>query len=162
MKTKSIESLLAEHPFFKNLPAKYVKLIAGCGSNVHFKAGEVIFLESEEANQFYVVRHGKIAVQMFAAQRGSITIQTIQDGEILGWSWLIPPYHWRFDARAIDATSAIALDGKCLRKKCEKDRELGYELLKRFAYVITQRLELTRLQLLDMYGVHTQKDKTHV
>ena len=73
---------------------------------------------------------------------------------MLGWSWIIPPYHWHYDARAIEPTSAIALDAKCLRIKCEEDHDLGYELLKRFTNVITQRLEATRLQLLDVYGVH--------
>jgi hypothetical protein len=76
------------------------------------------------------------------------------EGEILGWSWLIPPYNWHFDARAVELTRAIALDGKCLRNKCEQDHDLGYELLKRFAHIMEQRLQATRLQLLDVYGNH--------
>jgi CRP-like cAMP-binding protein len=74
-------------------------------------------------------------------------------GEVLGWSWLIPPYHWKFDARAIEQTRALALDGKCLRTKCEEDHDLGYELLKRFAQIMEERLQATRLQLLDVYGL---------
>ena len=80
-----------------------------------------------------------------------ITVQTIREGEILGWSWLIPPYRWRFDAKAADLTRAIALDGKCLRTKSEEDHDLGYELMKRFAGIIVERLESARLQLLDVY-----------
>lgn len=157
MTLQTIESLIKEQPFFKDLSAKYIELIAGCGTNVHFKAGKTIFQEGKKADKFYVIRRGKVAIDIFAAPRGAITIQTIQDGEILGWSWLIPPYIWRFDARAIEETSTIALDGKCLRGKCEKDHELGYELLKRFAEVITRRLELTRIQLLDIYGQTLKK-----
>ena len=77
---------------------------------------------------------------------------TLGEGDILGWSWLMPPYHWQFHARAVEVTRAIALDGKCLRTKCEQNHDLGYELLKRFCHIIERRLEATRLQLLDVYG----------
>jgi len=150
---ETLEPILAQHPFLKDLEPKYVKLIAGCASNVRFNTGQYVFREGEEANQFYMIRQGKVAVQILAAQRGVITVQTIGEGEILGWSWLIPPYRWRFDARALEPTRAIALDGKCLRTKSEEDHDLGYELLKRFSSVIAERLEATRLQLLDVYRI---------
>lgn len=152
---RTLEPYLAEHPFLKDLDQKFLKILVGCASNVRFDAGQFIIREGSEANNFYIIRHGKVSVEVFAAGRGSITIQTIGEGDILGWSWLIPPYSWRFDARAIELTRAIALDGKCLREKCEQDHDLGYELLKRFSHIITQRLEATRLQLLDIYGAHT-------
>jgi CRP/FNR family cyclic AMP-dependent transcriptional regulator len=152
---ETLERILAEHPFFKELEARHLQLIVGCAANVRFDAGQVIFREGEEANQFYVIRHGKVALEIFAPGRGPIIVETLGEGEILGWSWLIPPYHWHFNARAIELTRAIALDGKCLRTKCEEDHDLGYELLKRFAHVIEQRLQATRLQLLDIYGIHS-------
>lgn len=151
---ETLEPILAEHPFVKGLAPHYIQLIVGCASNVRFEAGQFLFHEDEEANTFYIIRHGKVAVDVFAAERGPITIQTIGDGEVLGWSWLIPPYQWHFDARAVELTRAIALDAKCLRTKCEEDHHLGYELLKRFSHIIEQRLEATRLQLLDMYSAH--------
>jgi CRP-like cAMP-binding protein len=151
----TLETLLAEHPFLKGLEAHNLQLIVGCASNVRFDAGEFIFREGEEANQFYIIRHGKVALEIYTPERGPITIETLGEGEILGWSWLFPPYHWHFDARAVELTRAIALDGKCLRTKCEQDHTLGYELTKRFAHIITQRLQATRLQLLDVYGVHS-------
>ncbi len=151
---QSLEPYLAEHPFLKGLEPNHIKILAGCASNVRFDVGQFILREGEDANNFYIIRHGKVAIELFAAERGAITIQTIGEGEILGWSWLIPPYRWRFDARAIEITRAIALDGKCLRTKCEQDHNLGYELLKHFAHVIALRMEATRLQLLDVYGVH--------
>ena len=152
---QSLEPYLAEHPFLKGLEPNHLKILVGCASNVRFDVGQFILREGEEANNFYIIRHGKVAIELFAAERGAITIQTIGEGEILGWSWLIPPYRWRFDARAVDLTRAIALDGKCLRTKCEQDHNLGYELLKRFAHVIALRLEATRLQLSDVYGIRT-------
>ena len=152
---ENLERILAEHPFLKGLDPEYLQLVAGCAANVKFDAGELLFREGEEANSFYIIRQGKVAVETFAPERGSLIIDTLTEGEVLGWSWLIPPYHWHFDARAVELTRAIALDGKCLRTKCEHDKNLGYELLKRFSHIIEQRLQSTRLQLLDLYGVRS-------
>lgn len=152
---ETLEPILAQHPFLKDLEPHHIKLIVGCASNVRFDAGEFIFREGEEAEQFYIIRAGKVALEIFSPDRGPIIIDTLGEGEILGWSWLIPPYHWRFDAQATELTRAIALDGKCLRTKCEEDHNLGYELLKTFAHLVAQRLDATRLQLLDLYGVHS-------
>lgn len=152
---QTLEPILAEHPFLKGLDAQYLKLLVGCASNVRFNAGQFIFREGEEANEFYMIRQGKVALEILGAERGPITVQTVGEGDVLGWSWLIPPYRWRFNARALELTRAIALDGKCLRTKSEEDHNLGYELLKRFASIIVDRLEATRLQLLDVYRVHS-------
>jgi hypothetical protein len=92
-----------------------------------------------------------MALEVCSPGRAPITVQTVGEGEILGWSWLIPPYKWRFDARTIEPVLAFALDGVCLRTKCEEDRHLGYAFLKRLAPIIEQRLQGTRFQLLEMY-----------
>jgi len=148
---ETLEPILAKHPFLKGLKPEHLKILVGCASNVRFNAGQFLFHEGEEANEFYMIREGKVAVQIQGAERGPITVQTIGEGEVLGWSWLIPPYRWRFDANALELTRAIALDGKCLRTKSEEDHDLGYQLLKRFAGIIVERLEAARLQLLDVY-----------
>lgn len=153
METETLERILGEQPFLKDINQNYLQLIVGCASNVRFNGGEVICKEGDDAKKFYLVRHGRVALQIYTPDRGSITIQTVEPGEIFGWSWLFPPYRWRFDAHAVELTRAIALDGECLRKKCEEDHSLGYEVLKRFSQVIIERLEATRLQLLDVYGV---------
>jgi CRP-like cAMP-binding protein len=111
------------------------------------------FPEGEEANQFYLVREGKLAIELFAAERGALTILTVGSGEVLGWSWLVPPYRWKFDACALKPTRAIALDGKCLRTKAEQDHDLGYELLKRIVQVMEGRPHAARLQLKNVYEV---------
>ncbi len=150
----TLEPILAEHPFFKGLDPKYLKLVVGCASNIRFEPEQRIYKEGAPANQFYLIRQGRIGLEINIPNRGPITIQTITDGEILGWSWLIPPYKWRFTGIAYELTRAIAVDGTCLRKKCEEDHELGYIFYKRFADIIVQRLQATRLQLLDVYGIH--------
>ncbi len=153
MAVETLERLLVEHPFFKGLKKEYLDLIVGCAKNVFYKPGEFIFREGEEANEFYVIRDGKVSLEFSSPGKEPIVIQTLEDGEVLGWSWLVPPYYWHFSARAIEPTRAIALDGKCLRTKCEEDHNLGYELLKRFVTIVEQRLQATRIQLLDLYGV---------
>jgi CRP-like cAMP-binding protein len=149
---ESLEPILARHPFFQDLPAPHLALLVGCASNVRFAAGEFLFHAGEEANRFFLVREGHVAIEIAPPGGAAHTLQTIGAGNVLGWSWLIPPYRWKFDARTIEPTRALALDGQCLRTKCEADHDLGYELLKRFAQVLEERLQATRLQLLDVYG----------
>ncbi len=150
MEKKSMKDILRDHSFFKGLDEKHLDFIAGCAVNVSFKPDEVILKEGESADKFYLIRRGSVAV--YIAHPQSITVQTIHEGGILGWSWLIPPYQYRFSARANDDVHAISLDGKCLRGKCEENKDLGYELLKRIVTVLTERLESTRLQLLNIYN----------
>jgi CRP-like cAMP-binding protein len=151
----TLRGILASHPFAQGLNDRHLELLVGCASNIRFEAGQAVFREGEEANRFYLIREGKMAIELHAAERGAINILTLGEGEVLGWSWLVPPYRWRFDAHAIESTRAIALDGKCLREKSERDHDLGYELLKRIAHSIEERLQATRLQLLNVYEVHS-------
>jgi CRP-like cAMP-binding protein len=150
---QTLEPILAAHPFFKGLDERYLHLLVGCASNVRFDAGEFLLREGEEANRFYLIRSGKVRLEIFTPGQGPIAIQTIGAGDVLGWSWLMPPYRWNLDAQALEPVRAIVLDGACLRGKCEADHDLGYELHKRFAPLIVQRLQATRLQLLDLYGI---------
>jgi CRP-like cAMP-binding protein len=148
----NFEQVLAEHPFFKDLSRPHLDTVVGCVANVVFQPGEFVFREGEAADRFFLVREGKVAVEVFVPNKGPVTIETIEGGEVLGWSWLFPPYKSRFDARALNAVRALSLDGACLRTKCENDPVLGYELLKRFTALVVSRLEATRMQLMDLYG----------
>jgi CRP-like cAMP-binding protein len=150
---ETLERIIAEHPFFAGLESYYTGLLVGCGANVRFHPGTYIFKEGEEANEFYLIRSGRVALEVFAPQHKPVVIETLEEGDILGWSWLLPPYLWKFHAHAVQDTRAIALDGKCLRTKCEQNHDLGYEVLKRFAQIMERRLEATRLQILDVYAV---------
>lgn len=152
MQIKALEDLLAETPFFKDLDPAYRSMLAGCGVNVVYRAGEFLFRENDPAERFYLIRAGKVALEITVPGRGPVIIQTVQEGEVLGWSWLVPPYRMQYDARAVELTRAIAFDGACIRKKCEEDPKLGYEFFKRFVVLIVQRLSALRLQLLDVYG----------
>lgn len=149
---KSLSDILKDHDFFNDLAPEYLELLAGCGKNVVFDANEYLFREGEPANVFYIIRHGQVAIEMHDPRRGKLNIYTLGENEVLGWSWLIPPYKSHFDARAMKLTRAIALDGACLRKKCDEDSHLGYEFMKRFATMIVDRLVATRLQVINVYS----------
>jgi CRP-like cAMP-binding protein len=149
---ETIEAVLGDLPVFKGLNAEAIALIAGCGSNTRFREGETVFREGDSADTFYVIRHGSVALETFVPARGQVTIETLEAGEVLGWSWLFQPYRWHFDAKALSLVRASAFDGACLRHKCEEDPALGYELMSRFAQVLIERLQWTRMRLLDVYG----------
>jgi CRP-like cAMP-binding protein len=149
---QTIAELTAQAHDFAGLDTRHLDLIAGCGRTAHFPAGARLFRTGDKADHFYLVRHGTVALELYAAGHQPLTIETLQDGEIAGFSWLFEPYRWMFDARAVAETSAIAFDAVCLRGKCDADHELGYQLMQRFAGISLSRLQATRLQLLDVYG----------
>jgi CRP-like cAMP-binding protein len=148
----TLEPLLRDHPFLEDLEPGYQALLAGCAMNVRFGAGSFLFREGDAAGQCFLIREGKISLEIAAAGRGSIIVQTLRAGDVAGFSWLLEPHQWQFDGRAIEPVRAIALDGTCLRGKCADDPRLGYELTQRFARLAIRRLQATRLRLLDVYG----------
>jgi CRP-like cAMP-binding protein len=152
MSVSTLEPSLASHPFFAGLSGKQLAVLTGCASNAVFDAGDLIFREGQLADRFYLLRHGRVGLEIFSPAGGPLTIETVDEGEVLGFSWLFAPFKSHFDARALTLVRALSLDGTCLRRKCEDDKALGYELTKRFAALIIARLESTRLQLLDVYG----------
>ncbi len=149
---KSIADLLAEQPTFAGLPMDALELIAGCGVNTGFEAGQYLLREGDPADSFFVLRSGRVALEMSAPPRGVLVIETFGGGDVVGWSWLFPPYRWHFDAVALEPVRAVALDGACLRGKCEEDPTFGFELTRRFAHLLVGRLQATRVRLLDLYG----------
>ena len=153
MDIEGLNRVFEEHPFFRELDPKWCQFIADCAANERFDADTYILREGEAANKFYLLRHGTVALEIYDPARKALVIETLSEGDILGWSWLVPPYRWRFDARAIELTRAVSLDAKCLRSKMEQNHELAYQLYQRFMPMVAQRLEALRLQLTDMYGV---------
>ena len=148
----TLEPLLRDHPFLKGLEPEYLTLLAGCAMNVRFREGAFLFREGEAADRCFLIREGKVALEIAGAGRGSIIVQTLAAGDVAGFSWLLEPHRWQFDGRAVEPVRAFALDGVCLRGKCADDPRLGFELMQRFARLAIQRLQATRLRLLDVYG----------
>jgi CRP/FNR family transcriptional regulator, cyclic AMP receptor protein len=152
---QTIAEYLPQHPFFAGLDESVAALVAGCAVNVHFRPGQHLFHEGEPADAFYVIRHGRVSLEVRAAAGPSVVVDTAHDDDVVGFSWLVPPYRWRYDARATDQTSAIAFDGACLRAKGQADPEIGYVLLQRVVTVMAARLHSARTRLLDLYGAVT-------
>jgi len=149
---EGLEHILAEHPFFAGFSVEHSRLVSGCARNHRYDAGTYLFRESTPANEFFLIRHGQVALEIVSPGQAPIVFATLGEGEIVGASWLVPPYRWTYDARATELTRAIGIDAACLRSKCEADHHLGYEMMKRFLPILIQRLQATRLQLLDVYG----------
>jgi CRP-like cAMP-binding protein len=154
---QTLDELIVTAPLFTDLAPEHVRTIAGCAVNEHFDAGQLMVREGEAAERFYLLRGGSVALELNAPAGGPLLIETLHVGDVLGFSWLFPPYRWSFDARARELTRVVGFDGACLRGKCEEDHELGYQLMRRFASTLTENLEATRLQLLDVYG-HARVD----
>lgn len=149
---RTIPDLLSDVRAFEGFTPAHLELIAGCGRNASFRDGELLLREGEEANVFYAIRDGDIALEIKPPERPPVILETVHAGDVLGWSWLFEPYRVRFDARAMGTVHAIAFDGACLRGKCDEDHDFGYEMMRRFAQIVIGRLQSTRIKLLDLYG----------
>jgi len=152
MSLRTLDAVIVESPVFKDLPHDQLELIAGCAQNAVFDPGDRLFREGDQSDTFFLIRHGIVALDTYVPNRGQLTIDTVGPGEIVGWSWLVPPYRWHFTGRAVEQVRAVQFDGACLRGKCDDDTALGYALLTRFAQMLVDRLQATRIQLMDVYG----------
>jgi CRP/FNR family cyclic AMP-dependent transcriptional regulator len=143
---------LTTHPFLQGLAPRYLHIIGECASLVSFPAGQFLFREEDKITYFYLITHGQVAVEIFRARRGPVTIQTLGEGDALGWLWFEKPYKWHYDARAMQLTRATALDVKSLIQRCEQDHELGYALMKRYAHMLAVQFRVPTMQLADIHG----------
>jgi CRP/FNR family transcriptional regulator, cyclic AMP receptor protein len=149
---RTLEQIIAEHPFWHRVKSDYFPRISQCASELHFGVQQQIFLEGSRADRFYLIHAGRVALETFAPGIGVITIQTIGEGEVLGSSSLFPPYQWHFSARSIDNTRVVAFDAQAIRQIAEEDHDFGYDITKRVGQILLQRLQATRMQLIDFYA----------
>ena len=149
---ETMEPILAAHPFCKGLEPRYLKLIVECASRETFTPGQFLCRDNEEARKFYLIHHGRVAVEIYRPRRGAVTIQTLGEGEGLGWLWFDRPYHWHLDARALDLTRVISLDVQGLLDTCNRDHDFGYELMRRYAHHLAVQFRVTKVQMADFYG----------
>lgn len=143
--------LHAPHAFLDGLDQRHRDLMAVGARPFAATAGEIIGAEGSEANRFILIQQGHVGLWQHCPGKGTIPIQTLGPGEVVGWSWLLPPYRWQFDCRAVDEVRGQQIDANWLREQCEKDSDFGYRIVKRLVAVLAERLAATRLQLLDIY-----------
>ena len=142
---------IALHPFLAGMNPTHLALLTDCAIPVRFKKGQTILRESELANRFYLIESGKVVLESGEGFGDPVIVETIGAGDLLGWSWMFPPYMWHFTARAADPTSAIFFYGTILREYCERDSSLGYELLKRISPVMLKRLQAARRRVVSFH-----------
>lgn len=151
--------IIDEQPFFQGIDDNLRTLLVGCAANERFEAGEFLAREGRAADKFFLIRAGQVAVEVDVPGKKPIVVETLDEGEVLGWSWITEPYRATFDARAATLVRAISFDGKCLRAKMAADPVLGYEVMRRFVPMMAHRLASARLQMLDLYGPNGAKGK---
>jgi CRP/FNR family transcriptional regulator, cyclic AMP receptor protein len=149
--TQTYEMLKA-HPFLTGLIPYELALLVDCGNPVQFAANERIFEERREARSFWLIGEGRVRLDTIVPGHDPVIVETLGPGTVLGWSWLAPPYRWHFGALAVETTTALHMDGPSVRDLCERFPALGYRLMDRFAQVVVDRLQNTRIRLLDRYG----------
>jgi len=147
----SLVNSLRRHPFVRDLAEAHVRTLASCTTERRFQKGEYLWRQGDPAEVFYLIRDGTISLGIVIPGEGPLHVESVTKGEVLGLSWMLPPYRWHFDARATETVRAFALDAACLRHHCEMDTQLHYELLVRLMPVISGRLEATRRKLIDLY-----------
>ena len=147
----TLQPSLEKHPFLAHMSPDALALMTGCVKNVRFAAGDYLFRAGTDAAVFYLLRTGKVNL-LAPGPSTSLVVYTLGPGALVGWSWIVAPYRYRFDARATEPTVAFELDGKCLRGKCEANPAMGYQLLERTAIEIGKRMDDLQLRLLDVFG----------
>ncbi|MBI5622502.1 MAG: cyclic nucleotide-binding domain-containing protein [Elusimicrobia bacterium] len=150
MKT-TLKPILKKQNLLHDLPEAHLDLLAGCAANARFERGDYMFRIDEPAEEFYLIRQGRVALELPRTRKETAVVQTVDENSLLGWSWLVAPYRWHFSARVMEPVLALRFDGKCLRAKAEKDHELGYELYRRFLGVVAERLNETLPQVVGLY-----------
>lgn len=154
MSDSALRNYLGQLPFFSGLSSKQIDLVASFASAMRYTSQQRLFKSDTDADKFYIIRDGKVGVEIPAVAGEPLRVQTLGNGGVLGWSWLIPPYRWLFDARALTAADIIQIDGVRLREECERDPALGYPLIKRFAVLMAERLQASRLAAIKQHAEH--------
>jgi CRP-like cAMP-binding protein len=146
-----METRVALHPFLAGMCRTQLALLTDCAMGVEFRKEQVIFREGELANRFYLIESGEVILATNDSSDRPILIDTIGAGDLLGWSWMFPPYTWHFSARATKPTKALFFYGTILREYCERHPSLGYELLKRMTAVMNRRMQAARNKMVALH-----------
>jgi CRP/FNR family cyclic AMP-dependent transcriptional regulator len=142
----------ATHPVFRSISPEHLALVASFATTQRYASQRRVFEYDKRADRFFVVQSGRVAIEVPSVEGEPLMIQTLGPGSVLGWSWLLPPYRWLFDARALTTTEVVAVDGERLRAACDQDPALGYQVLKRFTTLMADRLNAARLTAMRHYS----------
>ena len=152
MSQQSIKDYLSTHAFFSGLDDEFIQYVTNSATELQLKKGDILFRQGEFADKFFILRKGGISVQVPALVGPPLEIQHLSEDQILGWSWLIPPFRWHFLARVEEDSDLLEFDGIALLAHCEEDPKFGYELFKHFAGLMSERLEVARQKMMDQWN----------
>jgi CRP/FNR family transcriptional regulator, cyclic AMP receptor protein len=152
---ETLKPHLSAHPFLRSLSPEYLEVLNACAEQREFSAGEVIFREGDIADRFYLIESGKVTLESQVSPQGYLAVQELGANDVLGWSWLFPPYVWHFQARAVELTETVAFNGAHLLVTCERNHEFGYDLMKRLAQILIRRLQATQKQFVKLHASHS-------
>jgi CRP/FNR family transcriptional regulator, cyclic AMP receptor protein len=152
IQAETMATRVALHPFLAGMNKGQLALLTDCAIATHFKKGEIVLREGEQANRYYLIESGKVILESGAEYGEPVVVDTIGAGDLLGWSWMFSPYIWQFTARAVEPTDAIFFYGTILREYCERDHSLGFELLKRMTAIMTRRMQAARRKMLNLHA----------
>ncbi len=152
MTRESVEHLLSEHRFFSGMKPDFIAFLARHAKERHIEQDEILFRHDDPAHHFYLIRKGRISLEIPAITGPTLDVQHLGEGQILGWSWLIPPYAWNFNARAEAPSEVIEFNGQAVLDRCDKDVDFGYALLKRFSSLMSERLDAARRKMMDQWN----------
>ena len=151
MAAESIKLYLNEHEFFKGMNREFLDLVCRNMVEEEFENQQCVFQQDSSAEHFYIIRNGKVNVEVPSLVGAPLVLQSLTDDGVLGWSWLIPPYKWRFEASAAQPSTLLTFDGTALRDHCEQNPSFGYDILKRFATLMMYRLDAARIQAIEAF-----------
>lgn len=152
MSNQSTVGYLSAHEFFSELSEDVLKFLTDCSSTLDIEEGQILFQQGEKADKFYIIRNGRITVQIPAIMGPNLEIQNLGKDQVLGWSWLISPYKWSFQAKADEDSVLLQFDGTAILARCEQEPKIGYELLKKFAGLMSTRLDAARRKMMDEWN----------
>ena len=152
MSKQAIEDYLSAHAFFSGMDNSFVRFLSESATELQITNGGVLFQYGKPADKFYLVRKGQVSIQVPAIMGPTLDIQTLGEDQILGWSWLIPPYRWNFQARALEDSDLLEFDGSAILTRCEEDPKFGYDVFKRFATLMSERLDAARQKMMDEWN----------
>jgi CRP/FNR family transcriptional regulator, cyclic AMP receptor protein len=148
---ETTSELMAAHPFLKGMTAEQLQRLAPWAHRQVFRAGTRVFSEGGRADRFWLIREGRVELDTQVPDEGTVVVDTLGPGAVLGWSWLFPPYRWHLGATATEQTLTIAFDAARVRELCAEETRIGHDLYGRFIEVVVNRLQATRGRLMDLY-----------
>ncbi|HBL18416.1 MAG: hypothetical protein A2X36_14405 [Elusimicrobia bacterium GWA2_69_24] len=149
---RPVDDFIRNHPIFQDFRPDHLELVTSVAEEMRFTRDQYLLRQGQGAERFFIIRKGLVRIELLSKEGETIPIQEVGPGDLLGWSWLLPPYKWGFDARAAETTLALVFDGASLRKKCEQNFEFGFRFLQVISMALSRRLDVTRAHLLEYYS----------